>query len=148
MPITGLDTRSAPPGVCGPGGAPGSAPRAGEPVVLVVAAALLDVDGRVLIARRPQGKFKAGLFPGGKIGGGETPEQALTRDLREELDVEESCLSPFTFASRRCDDFHLLMPLYVCRKWGGRVNPMEGQQVAWVKPTRLDAYPSRPPTGR
>ncbi len=90
----------------------------------------------------------AGLweFPGGKIGGGETPERALIRELREELDVdvEESCLSPFAFASHRYDDFHLLMPLYVCRKWGGRVNPMEGQQVAWVKPARLGAYPMPP----
>lgn len=120
----------------------------GKPFVLVVAAALLDTDGRVLIAQRPQGKPMEGLweFPGGKVGEGETPERALIRELREELDVdvEESCLSPFTFASHRYDSFHLLMPLYVCRKWGGRVRPMEGQRVAWAMPARLDSYPMPP----
>ena len=121
---------------------------AGKPVVLVAAAALLDADGRVLIAQRPQGKSMAGLweFPGGKVGDGETPERALIRELREELDVdvEESCLSPFTFASHRYDGFHLLMRLYVCRKWGGRVRPMEGQRVAWAMPARLGTYPMPP----
>lgn len=120
----------------------------GPPVVLVAAVALFDVDGRVLIAQRPEGKSMAGLweFPGGKVDPGETPEQALIRELREELaiDTVESCLSPFTFASHAYDDFHLLMPLYVCRKWQGKVRPMEGQQVKWVMPNRLGDYPMPP----
>ena len=118
------------------------------PIVLVAAVALFDVDGRVLIAQRPAGKSMAGLweFPGGKVDPGETPEGALIRELREELaiDTVASCLAPFTFASHRYDDFHLLMPLYVCRKWTGRVTPMEGQATKWVMPARLGDYPMPP----
>lgn len=117
----------------------------GLPTVLVAAVALFDTDGRVLIAQRPEGKSMAGLweFPGGKVEAGETPEQALIRELREELAVDtvESCLAPFTFASHAYDDFHLLMPLFVCRKWTGRVTPMEGQQIKWVMPMQLRDYP-------
>ena len=118
------------------------------PVVLVAAVALFDADGRVLIAQRPEGKSMAGLweFPGGKVDPGETPEQALIRELREELNIDtvESCLAPFTFASHRYEDFHLLMPLYVCRKWKGRLTPLEGQQTRWVRPVRLADYPMPP----
>jgi len=118
------------------------------PIVLVAAVALFDADGRVLIAQRPEGKAMAGLweFPGGKVDPGETPEQALIRELKEELDIDtvESCLAPFTFASHRYDDFHLLMPLYVCRKWQGTLTPMEGQETKWVRPVRLGAYPMPP----
>jgi 8-oxo-dGTP diphosphatase len=118
------------------------------PIVLVAAVALFDVDGRVLIAQRPEGKSMAGLweFPGGKVEAGETPEQALIRELREEIAVDtvESCLAPFTFASHTYDDFHLLMPLFVCRKWTGTVTPMEGQQIKWVMPARLRDYPMPP----
>ena len=117
-------------------------------VVLVAAAALVDVDGRVLIARRPEGKAMAGLweFPGGKVAPGETPEEALIRELDEELgiDVTENCLAPFTFASHRYDRFHLLMPLYVCRVWQGSVRPREGQALKWVRPARLGDYPMPP----
>ena len=115
------------------------------PIILVAAVALFDRDGRVLIARRPEGKSMAGLweFPGGKVEAGETPEQALIRELQEELAVDtvESCLAPFTFASHAYDDFHLLMPLYVCRKWEGKVTPVEGQTLKWVMPTQLKEYP-------
>lgn len=118
------------------------------PVVLVAAVALFDADGRVLIAQRPEGKPMAGLweFPGGKVDPGETPEAALIRELKEELDIDtvESCLAPFTFASHAYDDFHLLMPLFVCRKWRGRVTPMEGQRTKWVFPARLGDYPMPP----
>jgi 8-oxo-dGTP diphosphatase len=118
------------------------------PVVLVVAVALVDVDGRVLLAQRPEGKSMAGLweFPGGKVHVGEAPEDALIRELEEELgiDVAASCLAPFTFASHRYADFHLLMPLYVCRKWQGTVTPREGQLLAWVRPARLADYPMPP----
>jgi 8-oxo-dGTP diphosphatase len=118
------------------------------PIVLVAAVALFDVDGRVLIAQRPEGKSMAGLweFPGGKVEAGETPEQALIRELREEIAVDtvESCLAPFTFASHTYDDFHLLMPLYVCRKWTGTVTPMEGQKIKWVMPMQLRDYPMPP----
>lgn len=118
------------------------------PVLLVAAAALVDVDGRVLIARRPEGKHMAGLweFPGGKVGPHETPEQALIRELREELavDVTEACLAPLTFASHAYDDFHLLMPLFVCRRWEGTVTPAEGQELRWVAPLRLRDYPMPP----
>ena len=118
------------------------------PIVLVAAVALFDVDGRVLIAQRPEGKSMAGLweFPGGKVEAGETPEQALIRELREEIAVDtvESCLAPFTFASHTYDDFHLLMPLFVCRKWTGTVTPMEGQQIKWVMPAQLRDYPMPP----
>jgi 8-oxo-dGTP diphosphatase len=118
------------------------------PVVLVSAVALFDVDGRVLIQRRPAGKEMAGLweFPGGKVAPGETPEAALIRELREELaiDVTASCLAPFTFASHRYDAFHLLMPLYVCRVWDGIPHPCEGQQLKWVRPGELKDYPMPP----
>jgi 8-oxo-dGTP diphosphatase len=118
------------------------------PVVLVVAVALIDADGRVLLAQRPAGKSMAGLweFPGGKVQGGETPEAALIRELAEELgiDVAASCLAPFTFASHAYTAFHLLMPLYVCRKWQGMATPREGQRLAWVRPAKLADYPMPP----
>lgn len=117
-------------------------------VLLVVAVALVDADGRVLLAQRPAGKSMAGLweFPGGKVHDGETPEAALIRELHEELgiDVKESCLAPLTFASHGYETFHLLMPLYVCRRWEGTVTAKEGQQFAWVRPTRLSDYPMPP----
>jgi 8-oxo-dGTP diphosphatase len=117
-------------------------------VVLVAAVALIDADGRVLLARRPEGKAMAGLweFPGGKVEAGETPEAALVRELDEELgiDVAPSCLAPFTFASHAYEDFHLLMPLFVCRVWEGPVRPREGQETAWVRPARLRDYPMPP----
>jgi 8-oxo-dGTP diphosphatase len=116
--------------------------------ILVVAVALVDVDGRVLIARRPAGKTLAGLweFPGGKVEAGERPEAALIRELKEELtiDVEQSCLAPLTFASHSYEDFHLLMPLYVCRRWKGVVTATEGQELQWVKPLKLRDYPMPP----
>ncbi len=117
-------------------------------VVVVAAVALIDADGRVLLARRPEGKPMAGLweFPGGKVGPGETPEAALIRELKEEIsiDVTTSCLAPFTFASHGYDGFHLLMPLYVCRVWDGVARPNEGQELAWVRPERLRDYPMPP----
>src|SRR6185503_19941139 len=117
-------------------------------IVLVAACALVDVDGRVLIAQRPQGKPMAGLweFPGGKVEDGERPEDTLMRELREELaiTVSEACLAPLAFASHTYPDFHLLMPLYVCRRWDGTVTPAEGQQLAWVKPNRLRDYEMPP----
>ncbi len=118
------------------------------PITLVVAVALVDVDGRVLIAQRPEGKSMAGLweFPGGKVEPGETPEHALIRELHEEIgiDVTENCLAPFTFASHRYDDFHLLMPLYVCRVWDGAVVAREGQTLKWVRALDLKDYPMPP----
>ena len=117
-------------------------------LVLVAACALVDADGRVLIAQRPVGKSMAGLweFPGGKVEPGERPEQTLIRELDEELGItlQEACLSPLTFASHTYPDFHLLMPLYVCRKWEGSVTAREGQKVAWVRPNRLRDYPMPP----
>jgi 8-oxo-dGTP diphosphatase len=117
-------------------------------IVLVAAVALVDVDGRVLISKRPAGKQLAGLweFPGGKVEAGERPETALIRELKEELgiDVTEACLAPLTFASHNYEDFHLLMPLYACRRWKGTVSPVEGQELAWVKPIRLREYPMPP----
>ena len=117
-------------------------------LLLVAACALLDRDGRVLIAQRPEGKAMAGLweFPGGKVEADETPEAALTRELREELGVEpcERCLQPFAFASHAYPDFHLLMPLYVCRRWDGVVKPLEGQKIAWAYPAALRGYPMPP----
>ena len=117
-------------------------------LLLVAACALIDADGRVLIAQRPEGKQLAGLweFPGGKVQDGETPEAALIRELHEELgiDVSESCLAPFTFASHRYETFHLLMPLFACRVWQGNPTPLEGQELAWVKPARLRDYPMPP----
>ena len=118
------------------------------PTVLVAAVALIDVDGRVLIAQRPQGKAMAGLweFPGGKVEPGETPERALIRELKEELgiDVTEACLAPLTFASHAYDDFYLLMPLYACRRWNGYVHPHEHADVKWVYPQELTEYPMPP----
>ena len=117
-------------------------------IVLVVACALIDVDGRVLIAQRPSGKPMAGLweFPGGKVEPGERPEDTLIRELREELAiaVSESCLAPLTFASHGYPDFHLLMPLYVCRRWDGIVTAREHARLAWVRPDRLRDYPMPP----
>ncbi|MEM7169645.1 MAG: 8-oxo-dGTP diphosphatase MutT [Pseudomonadota bacterium] len=118
------------------------------PILLVAAVALVDADGRVLIARRPEGKAMAGLweFPGGKLQAGETPEQALVRELVEELgiDTRQSCLAPIAFASHRYEKFHLLMPLFVCRVWEGQPTPQEGQELAWVRPPRLADYPMPP----
>ena len=114
-------------------------------MVLVVACALIDPDGRVLIAQRPEGKALAGLweFPGGKLEPGERPEAALIRELDEELGitVKEACLAPLTFASHAYEDFHLLMPLYICRRWEGLAISREGQNLAWVRPNRLRDYP-------
>jgi 8-oxo-dGTP diphosphatase len=116
--------------------------------VHVSAVALIDVDGRVLIAQRPEGKSMAGLweFPGGKIEQGETPEQALIRELHEELGIEtwESCLAPLTFASHAYEDFHLLMPLFACRKWKGTPQSREGQALKWVRVNNLVDYPMPP----
>jgi len=117
-------------------------------VVLVVAVALVDADGRVLLARRPEGKPMAGLweFPGGKVDPGERPEAALVRELFEELaiDTTESCLAPFTFASHAYEDFHLVMPLFVCRVWKGAVTAREGQELKWVRPNRMADLPMPP----
>ena len=117
-------------------------------LVLVAACALIDADGRVLLAQRPQGKSMAGLweFPGGKVESGERPEQSLIRELKEELgiDVKEECLAPLTFASHLYPDFHLLMPLYVCRRWEGLARAQEGQRLKWVRPTELRDYPMPP----
>ena len=117
-------------------------------LVLVAACALVDADGRVLLAQRPAGKPMAGLweFPGGKVEDGETPEASLIRELKEELGivVKEACLAPLTFASHAYPDFQLLMPLYVCRRWEGQVTAKEGQTLAWVKPNRLRDYEMPP----
>jgi 8-oxo-dGTP diphosphatase len=117
-------------------------------LLLVVACALVDIDNRVLIAQRPEGKQLAGLweFPGGKLDPGERPEDALIRELAEELSitVKAPCLAPITFASHAYDDFHLLMPLYVCRKWEGQVMPAEGQAVKWARARDLRNYPMPP----
>src|SRR3989442_450324 len=117
-------------------------------IVLVSPDALIDPDGRVLLAQRPEGKLLAGLweFPGGKVQPGETPEAALIRELDEEIgiDVVASCLAPFTFASHSYPEFHLLMPLYICRKWSGVATSREGQRLAWVWPPRLGDYPMPP----
>jgi 8-oxo-dGTP diphosphatase len=117
-------------------------------IVLVAACALVDPDGRVLVAQRPAGRPMAGLweFPGGKVESGETPEQTLIRELEEELGivVKEACLAPLTFASHTYPDFHLVMPLYVCRRWDGTVTAREGQSLAWVRPNRLRDYPMPP----
>ena len=127
--------------------APGPTPGA-KPTLLVVAVAMVDSDGRVLLAQRPPGKQLAGLweFPGGKVHEGETPEAALVRELKEELGVDTaaSCLAPFTFASHSYDDFHLLMPLFVCRMWEGFPTPLEGQRLAWVRPAKMGDYPMPP----
>ena len=117
-------------------------------VVLVAAVALIDPDGRVLLAQRPEGKSMAGLweFPGGKVEAGETPEACLIRELHEELGIDtwESCLAPLTFASHSYEDFHLLMPLFACRKWDGIVQGREGQALAWAKPRDFGTYPMPP----
>jgi 8-oxo-dGTP diphosphatase len=117
-------------------------------LVLVAACALIDTDGRVLIAQRPQGKSMAGLweFPGGKVESGERPEQSLIRELKEELGivVQEACLAPLTFASHTYSDFHLLMPLFVCRRWEGIVEAREAQTLKWVRPNELRNYPMPP----
>lgn len=119
-----------------------------KPVLLVVAAALFDAHGRILLAQRPEGKQLAGLweFPGGKLEPGETPEAALVRELDEELSirVNETSLEPLTFASFTYPAFHLLMPLYGCRSWSGSIQPREGQATAWVEATRLRDYPAPP----
>ena len=124
---------------------PGRMSETGREVVLVVACALVDAEGRVLLARRPEGKRMAGLweFPGGKMNPGETPEAALARELKEELGitVQEKDLGPFTFASHRYESFHLLMPLYFCTRWQGKPRPKEGQALAWVARDRLVEYP-------
>lgn len=135
-------------GGCWEAAAREAAPAAGKPVVLVAAAALIDADGRVLLAQRPEGKAMAGLweFPGGKVQAGETPEAALVRELREELGLEtrDSCLAPVAFASHGYEGFHLLMPLFACRVWQGDPQPLEGQKLAWVRPVRLADYPMPP----
>lgn len=117
-------------------------------IVLVAALALIDEDGRVLLTQRPEGKSMAGLweFPGGKVEAGETPEAALIREIREELGIELRwpCLAPLTFASHSYEDFHLLMPLFVCRRWEGEIEPQEGQALAWVRANRLRDYPMPP----
>lgn len=117
-------------------------------IVLVAACALVDADGRVLLARRPPGKPLAGLweFPGGKVEKGEKPETALIRELREELGIEvkEPCLAPFTFASHTYEAFHLLMPLFICRRWQGEADAKEGQELAWVRPQRMGDYAMPP----
>ena len=117
-------------------------------LLLVAACALVDVDGRVLITQRPAGKTMAGLweFPGGKVEDGESPEATLIRELKEELgvDTSASCLAPLTFASHAYDDFHLVMPLYVCRRWQGTPTGREGQALKWVRANNLRAYPMPP----
>jgi 8-oxo-dGTP diphosphatase len=120
----------------------------GSDILLVAAGALVDADGRVLLARRPQGRPLAGLweFPGGKVERGETPEAALIRELAEELaiGVERACLAPFTFASYAYPEFHLLMPLYLCRRWEGEVSAQQGQELAWVRAGKLADYAMPP----
>jgi 8-oxo-dGTP diphosphatase len=117
-------------------------------LLLVAAVAMIDVDGRALLARRPPGKPMAGYweFPGGKVKDGETPEAALVRELHEELgvDIRESCLAPLAFASHSYEEFHLLMPLFICRTWKGQVTAREGQELAWVRPLRMLDYPLLP----
>jgi 8-oxo-dGTP diphosphatase len=140
-----LQAEPAPPAPAPP---PAAETPGGTRILLVSAVALIDADGRVLLARRPEGKPMAGLweFPGGKVHPGETPEAALIRELKEELaiDVAESCLAPFAFASHAYERFHLLMPLYLCRRWSGQVAPLEGQALAWVRPPKLADYPMPP----
>ena len=117
-------------------------------ISLVVACALVDADGRVLICQRPEGKPLAGLweFPGGKVEQGETPEDALVRELKEELgiDVRKACLAPFVFASHAYESFHLLMPLYLCRRWDGFVQALEHPNITWVRPEKMADYPMPP----
>lgn len=117
-------------------------------LLLVAACALVDMEGRVLLAQRPEGKPMAGLweFPGGKVEAGETPEDTLVRELKEELgiDIATACLAPFVFASHGYEDFHLLMPLYVCRRWEGVARPLEAQTLDWVRPHHMRDYPMPP----
>jgi 8-oxo-dGTP diphosphatase len=119
-----------------------------KPILLVSACALVDADGRVLLSQRPEGKSLAGLweFPGGKVEPGETPEQTLIRELREEIGIETqtACLAPLTFASHSYDTFHLLMPLFVCRRFSGIPMPREGQVLKWVRPKNMRDYPMPP----
>ncbi|HET6971807.1 MAG TPA: (deoxy)nucleoside triphosphate pyrophosphohydrolase [Phenylobacterium sp.] len=119
-----------------------------KPMLLVAAAALVDTDGRVLICQRPEGKQLAGLweFPGGKVEPGETPEACLIRELSEELGitVARACLAPFVFASHEYDSFHLLMPLYLIRRWDGLVENREHKALAWVRPVHMESYPMPP----
>lgn len=119
-----------------------------KPILFVAACALIDADGRVLLAQRPEGKQLAGLweFPGGKVEKGESPEQTIIRELQEEIGVETkaSCLAPLTFASHPYEDFHLFMPLYVCRRFWGIAQPLEGQQLKWVRPKDMRDYPMPP----
>ena len=144
MAATGAEGGGAISGCAGPGPPPAAA----LPLVLVAAAALVDRDGRVLLAERPPGKSMAGLweFPGGKVKDGESPEAALVRELREELgiDTAESCLAPLAFASHRYERFHLLMPLFVCRVWKGTARAKEGQRLKWVRPADLRNYAMPP----
>jgi 8-oxo-dGTP diphosphatase len=120
----------------------------GKRILLVAACALVDTDQRVLLAQRPEGKTLAGLweFPGGKVEPGETPEETLIRELREELGIETqtACLAPLTFASHSYDDFHLLMPLFICRRFTGIPTPQEGQRLKWVRPRTMRDYPMPP----
>ena len=120
-------------------------------LVVVAACALIDPQGRVLIAERPKGKSMAGLweFPGGKVEANERPEETVVREMREELGVsiDKNSLSPFIFASHTYPDFHLLMPVFLCRRWEGEISPREGQKVAWVRPNELDRYPMPPADG-
>jgi len=122
-----------------------------KPMLLVAAAALVDADGRVLICQRPEGKQLAGLweFPGGKVEAGETPEACLIRELQEELGIEvtHACLAPFVFASHEYETFHLLMPLYLVRRWTGQVTAREHKALAWVRPSKLGDYPMPPADG-
>jgi 8-oxo-dGTP diphosphatase len=125
-----------------------AAAEGGSPLLLVAACALIDGDGRILLTRRPEGKKMAGLweFPGGKLNPGETPEAALIRELKEELDIDVACacLAPFAFASHAYEGFHLLMPLFLCRRWQGTPRPREGQTLAWVRPQKLADYQMPP----
>lgn len=127
---------------------PGKRPDGPVNMITVSAVVMVDIEGRILIAQRPKGKSMEGLweFPGGKVEVGETPERALIRELKEELgiDTTESCLAAFTFASHSYDDFHLLMPVYLCRKWDGFVRAKEGQNLKWVKINELSQYPMPP----
>ena len=119
-----------------------------RPLILVAACALIDTDGRVLLAQRPEGKKMAGLweFPGGKVEKGERPEDTIIREMKEELgiDLKEACLSPFAFASHTYPDCHLLMPLFLCRRWEGIAKPLEGQKLAWVRPKDMGKYEMPP----